>query len=178
LPKGNHVNQVEGAHFPPHVELWTRGNRGPLGSDIDYTILHIPNHHRALISIARRAGQLKLPQLPNMRYPVECYFERAIRYKSDDHIVRMLYAQFLIDHERPAEAAHQLESVAGMAGDNGFTMYNIGLIYADMKDYAQALTFAHKAAALGFSRPELRQRLEKVGRWVEPAASAAVPSAD
>lgn len=170
-------NEVEGAHFVPKVENLISGKSGPLGGDLNYTLKAVPNHHRALVSIMRWSKKLKLPQLPAMPLPVECYFERGIRFKADDHIVRMLYAQFLIDQARPAEAAKQLEQVARMAGDNGFTLYNIGLLYSDMKDYGQALTYAHKAMTLGFSRPELRQQLESAGRWTEPAAENAEPVA-
>ncbi|MDO8450882.1 MAG: hypothetical protein Q7T10_18980 [Rhodoferax sp.] len=125
-----------------------------------------------MISIARRAVEQKKDQLPNMTYPVECYFERGIRFRADDHIVRMLYAQFLIDKARTADAGKQLELVAKMVSDNGFATYNIGLLYSDMKDYGQALAYAHKAMALGFDRPQLRQRLESVGRWTEPTAES------
>lgn len=171
-------DEVEGAHFVPKVEQLIDGNRGYLGGDLAYTLRASPNHHRALVSITRWSERLnKSTQLPHMPLPVECYFERGIRYRPDDHVVRLLYAQFLINQARPAEAAKQLEQVALVAGDNGFTLYNIGLVYSDMKDYAQALAYAHKALALGFERPELRKRLEAAGRWTEPVASSAEPAA-
>ena len=168
--------QVEKAHFPAQVENWTRGHSGPLGADIDYTIQRIPNHHRALASIARQAERAKKDQLPVMQYPVECYFERAVRFTPDDHVVRMLYAQFLISRARVSEATKQLEQADRLVPDNPFTMYNIGLVYFDMKDYAHALAYAHKAMAMGLERPELRQQLESVGRWTEPETGASSPS--
>ncbi|MFZ2389142.1 MAG: hypothetical protein WAW69_15200 [Polaromonas sp.] len=168
---------VERPHFPPKVENLIGGNTGLLGGDLHYTLGASPNHHRALVSLLRWSERLKSTHLPDMAFPVECYFVRAIQFKADDHVVRMLYAQFLIKQARPAEAAKQLEHVTIMDSDNGFTMYNIGLLYADMKDYGRALTYAHKAMALGFSKPELRQRLERVGRWTEPTAESGKPPA-
>lgn len=182
--RAQHI-EVEGAHFPPIVEALIRGNRGYLGGDIDYTLRASPNHHRALVAATRYAekfGTLKPP--PNMRYPIECYYERAVRFRRDDEIVRMLYAQFLIKQRRPAEAANQLKVAEELAGESGFTHYNIGLLYLEMKRYDEALVQAHKALARGFDRPLLRQGLETAGRWQEPtpatpegAASAPADSA-
>ena len=160
--------EVEGAHFVPVVENLIRGNRGYLGGDLSYTLRASPNHHRALVSIMKWSEKLKSLQLPDMPYQVECYFDRGIRYKADDHVVRLLYAQFLVSNSRPVDAVKQLDQVVKMAGDNGFTLYNVGLLYSDMKDFDQALVYAHKAMAKGFFRPELRKRLEQAGRWLEP----------
>ena len=160
--------EVEGAHFVPVVENLIRGNRGYLGGDLSYTLRASPNHHRALVSVMKWSEKLKSSRLPDMLYPAECYFERGIRYKADDHVVKLLYAQFLVSNSRPADAVKQLDLVVKMAGDNGFTLYNIGLIYSDMKDFDQALIYAHKAISKGFFRPELRKRLEQAGRWLEP----------
>lgn len=171
-------DEVEGAHFPPVVEALIRGNRGYLGGDIDYTLRASPNHHRALVAATRYAekfGTLKPP--PNMRYPIECYYERAIRFRRDDEIVRMLYAQFLIKQNRPAEAADQLKVAEELAGQNGFTHHNIGLLYLEMKRYDEALLQAHKALALGFERPLLKQGLEAAGRWREPTPADAAGGA-
>lgn len=169
--------EVEGAHFVPKVENLIDGNRGYLGGDLHYTLGASPNHHRALVSITRWSERLKADHLPKMPFPVECYFVRGLTFKPDDYVVRMLYAQFLIGKARPADATKQLELVEGTATDNAFTLYNLGLIYFDMKNYQQAMAFAHKAMALGFPRTELRDQLEKVGRWSEPAAAAAAEPA-
>jgi tetratricopeptide (TPR) repeat protein len=170
-------NEVEGAHFPPIVEHLIRGNRGYLGGDLSYTLRASPNHHRALVSAMRYAERSKTPKPRDMQYPIECYFDRAIRFAADDHIVRLLYAQFLIGEKRNEDAARQLEQAATLVPDNGFTLYNIGLLYADMKNYPQALAYAHKSMAAGMEKPELRQRLEAAGQWQEPAAPAPAASA-
>jgi hypothetical protein len=169
--------EVEGAHFVPKVEALISGNRGRLGGDLSYTLRASPNHHRALVSVMRWSERLNSVYLPDLQFQVECYFERGIRFAPNDHVVRMLYAEFLIGKARLSEATKQIEAVAETSADNGFTMYNVGLLYYDMKDYGHALTYAHKSMTLGFFRPELRARLEKVGRWTEPVAGAAGPVA-
>lgn len=167
---------VEGSHFPPVVESLIRGNRGSLGGDLDYTLRAFPNHHRALISVKRYGEKLKTPQPRDLRYSVECYFDRALRFQPDDTTVRIIYAQFLSNGQRSPEALNQLAAAASSANDNPFTHYNIGLVYLEMNEYAKALTQAHKAHALGFTRPELRERLAAAGKWVD--AEAAPPASD
>lgn len=113
-----------------------------------------------------------------MRYSIECYFDRAIRFAPDDQVVRMLYGRYLSKQSgREAEAVVQLQKAVELAADNPFTQYNVGLIYVDMKRYDEALAQAHRAMALGMDRPELKQSLVSVGKWSEPAAGAAPTAA-
>lgn len=164
---------VDGAHFPPIVEALIRGNRGPLGADLDYTLRTFPNHHRALVAVMRYGQKTKSPQPRDLPRPVECYFERALRFREDDSIARMIYAQFLHANARKEDAKQQLEAAAHHADGNGFTHNNIGLIYFDMKEYQKALAHARKATELGFDPAALREQLRSVGQWTE--ASAASP---
>lgn len=168
------LNLVERPHFPPVVEALIRGNSGYLGGDLDYTLRAFPNHHRALLSVMRYGEKLKTPQPHDLRYPVECYFDRALRFRPDDSIVRMIYAKFLARNQRGDEADKQLSAASEGAKDNGLTHYNIGLIYLELEQFDKAVAQAHKARILGFVSPELQQRLEAAGKWIEP--NAAQPS--
>ena len=156
---------VEGAHFTAPVEALIKGNAGYLGGDLDYTLRASPNHHRALLAVMRFGEKTKSSQPPNLRYSVECYFDRALRFRPDDSVARMLYATFLAKQNRIPEASSQLAQTAALAGDNAFTHYNVGLVYLDMKNYANALAQAHRAYSLGFEKAELKDRLQKLGRW-------------
>jgi len=160
---------VDGAHFTPAVEALIRGSttsQGP-GGDLDYTLRAFPNHHRALISVMRYGEKLKSAQPRDLPRPVECYFERALRFRSNDTLARMIYASFLSKDQRPLEATQQLELATVAAEDNAFSHYNIGLIYFDIKNYDRALAQAHKAYGLGFGNPELRDQLKSVNKWAE-----------
>jgi len=171
--RGNPLNLVESAHFTPKVEALVSGNSSSTAiGDIDYTLRAFPNHHRALISITRLTERAKSPQPPGFTRPAECYFERAVRWRPDDTVARMLYAQYLYLWKRPDEAKAQLERAAHDARDNPMTHYNIGLVYFEGGDLDHALLQAHKAYALGFTRPELRERLKQSGRWREPEPAA------
>lgn len=164
---------VEGAHFTPAVESLVRGNSAVLpGGDLDYTLRAIPNHHRALMAMMRYGEKMKSPQPQGTRYSVECYFDRALRFRPDDTIVRMIYATFLSKSARVSEAIQQLEQAGASAGNNAFSHYNIGLVYFDLKYYDKALVQAHKAIALGFIQTGLSDRLRSVGKWTVPAPNS------
>ena len=168
---------VEQPHFSPNIEALLRGNSGTLGGELDYTLRAFPNHPRALNAVMRYGEKMKSPQPSDLRWPVECYFERALRFRPDDQIARMLFAQFLTRNKRDAEAVYQLALVADKAGDSAFTHNNLGLLYLDLQRHDEALTHAHRARALGLDRPELRQRLQSLGKWSEPRPAEAVPAA-
>lgn len=175
--RGQPLYLVEIAHFTPEVEELIRGLSGPLGAELDYTLRAFPNHHRALISLVRYGKKTKSAQPPNLRYSVECYLERAIRFRPDDTTVKMIYATFLFDNGRPLEADKQLEQVDKLATDNGFTHYNSGLIYFENKQFDKALIQAQKALAMGFPRTDLRDKLKAAGKWGAVDAAASEPAA-
>jgi tetratricopeptide (TPR) repeat protein len=176
------------AHFTPAVESLTRGNTATSpGPDIDYTLRAIPNHPNALFSMMRLAEREKTPKPTGARYTVECYFDRAMRFRPDDHVVRMLYTTLLISNKRKPEAMQQLEKVLTSANDNAFTYQNVGLLYFDLGEYPLALIQAHKAIELGLNRQDLREKLQSAGQWkdavtnadsvsTEPAAAASNPA--
>lgn len=169
---------VEGPHFPPLVEALIGTKRASVGGDLDYTLRAFPNHHRALIAVMRYGEKLKSPHPGDLSFPVECYFDRALRFRSDDTIVRMIYAQFLARNGRPSHALQQLAMADSKAGDNAFTHYNIGMVYMDLKEYDKAMAQARKAYDLGFNRPELRERLAAVGKWTEPPIARPTTGSD
>lgn len=173
LQKGK-LNIVEQYHFTPNVESLVSGKSSThVGGDLDYTLRASPNHHRALMAMMRLGEKLKTPQPQGLSYSVECYFERALRFRPDDGIVRMIYATYLFRNNREPEALKQLGLASESAGDNPFTHYNIGLIYLDLKKYDQALAQAHTAYGLGFVQPALREQLKKLGKWKEPSGAPA-----
>ncbi|MBS0446995.1 MAG: hypothetical protein JSR59_13715 [Proteobacteria bacterium] len=168
-----HLPIVEEYHFTPEVEQLVHGKSSPIGGDIDYTLRAFPNHHRALLAMMRLGQKLKTPTPQGVNWPVECYFERAIRFASDDAIVRNLYALYLYDNKRPDEAVAQLKVAAMLAKDDAFTHYNVGLIYMQHGDLDRALPEVQRAMQLGFPKTDLKDRLVAAGKWVEPPPLAA-----
>ena len=167
------LNIVESGHFTPKVEALIRGEtaRSPAG-DLHYTLVRFPNHHRALVAIENLGIREKVAQPVQAGYSVECYFLRAVTWRPNDRIARMLFAQFLVKAARLEEANVQLIAASELAPDNPFTQNNIGLIYFDMKDYEKSVEHAHKAMALGLGLPTLKNKLKGVNAWREPVAES------
>lgn len=173
------LHVVERRHFTTKVELLVSGeSTSKPGPDLDYTLGKFPNHHRALVSLTRLGQKLKTTQVPDMRYSIECYFQRALSLWPNDTMTRLLFAQYLMAQQRSADVGSQLDLTARYAGDDPIVHYNIGVVALEVKDYARALRHAHIAYRNGWTRPELRDRLKQQGHWVEPQeAAASAPTA-
>ncbi len=172
----NPLYLVQRAHFRPEMEALIEGGQGPksaVSGEFDYTLRAFPNHHRALMALMRLADRERSEQPQKMRYQVDCYFERATAWRPDDVMVRLLFAKYLVDRKRAADARKQLGFASALAKDSPLTQHNVGMLYFDIQDYGPALEHAHKAMALGMERPALRERLVQAGRWQEPAAPEA-----
>lgn len=153
-------------HFPLYVEKLIRGKTSvAIGGDIAFTLRAIPNHPNALIAMMLLGEKEKTDQPAGSTYTVECWFERALRFRPDDHIARMIYTSYLIKKTRTAEARTQLAIIAKTTSDNALTLNNVGLLYFDLGDYPQALLYSHKAMSLGFGLRELHDKLKSVGKW-------------
>jgi tetratricopeptide (TPR) repeat protein len=166
--RGNNLRLVESAHFTPKVEALAGSVTGYIGQDIDYTLRAFPNHPRALLAVTRLAERMKVSQVPQMNYEVECYYTRATALAPDDVVVRMLYATFLNKKQRRDAALRQLAVAKQHAADNPFTHFNLGMSYLELGAHDEALVHAHQALELGFPRMELKDRLVALNKWAEP----------
>jgi tetratricopeptide (TPR) repeat protein len=157
---------VERFHFGADVESLRAGmTTHKIGGDISYTLRAFPNHHRALHSIARLALKEKTARPRGSKYTVDCWFERATRFRPDDGMVPLTYGIYLFQLGKKGEALKMLEA-AEQRGESGANFhYNIGLVYADLAHYDKALAHAHQAYAQGFNLPGLRNKLERAGKW-------------
>lgn len=167
---------VEGAHFTADVENGIKGSSSFIGGDLSYTLVVIPNHQRALASLSKLAIKRKEVQIYNMRYPVECYFNRAVRFAPDDGSAWTAYGTYLYAVHRPEEAFSMFKQAAMVEPDNPTINYNLGLAYAKKRDYALAMAHAKKAYAQGFPLPGLKNMLVQAGKW-EPVSAAPVETA-
>lgn len=168
MERFNHVEQlnvVEAHHFTSNVENLISGESGYLGGDIDYTLRAWPNHHRALAALVKYSIKEKSTHMHGLGYPVECYFDRAIRMNTKDAQVRSIYSAFLSHRGRNKEALEQLEVAADLEPDNATILYNLGLFYLKQKNYEKAGRYAEKAYALDYPLPGLRNKLIQAGKW-------------
>jgi len=156
---------VERFHFTPSVENLIKGNTGPLGGDLSYTLRASPNHARALAAMANLALRDHTDQPHGAKFTIQCFFDRAIRFAPDDGTVYMIYGTYLFRSGAKAKGLKALETAEHYSLDSGNLHYNLGLVYFDAKEYDKALLHAQKAYALGFSLPGLRNKLVAAGKW-------------
>ena len=175
--QGNHrkmLGLVEAYHFRPQVESLVKPMFQYFGADLDYTLHAFPNHHRALVTLMRLGEREKSDKPKGANYTIDCYFRRAVRFRGDDLVVRMIYAQYLNKSGRRPEALTHLNFVSERANDNPLTHYNVGLLYLEVEQFDKALIAAHRAQALGFQREELKSALKQAGKWSEPGEAPSV----
>lgn len=159
---------VEQYHFTPRVEALLGGATGKIGSDLEYVLERIPNHHRALLALFRLADRYPSGHVNAMQYPVDCYFERALEFRRDDSVVRTLFALYLGKTKRKPDAMRQLDLIAEQAGENAFTHNSLGAAYADLEEWDKAAAQAQRAMELGLTKSELLDRLKAKGKWPPP----------
>jgi tetratricopeptide (TPR) repeat protein len=162
------IRIVEQAHFTPRIEQLQPGER-ILSDDMSYALNVFPNHHRVLMAMTRLVEREKTDKPDKSHHTIDCWYERAVRFRPDDTVVRVLYAQFLGKRKLTEQANGHLDVAVLNAGDNPFSHYNIGLMYYELGNAEKALVQAHKAASLGFPRPDLANLLKRDGKWREPA---------
>lgn len=155
---------VEQAHFTPEVEALTSGATGALMGDLDYTLRAFPNHHRALYAVARYALQSDSPGHIGY-YPAECYFHRAVAFAPDDGMVHMIYGIFLHKQEKHSEALEEYRTAVELMPQSAEAHYNLGLLYADLRQYDDAKKHAEQAYALDYPLDGLKNKLLEVGAW-------------
>ena len=126
-----------------------------------------PNHHRALAAFSKLSLRDKTLKPRGAKYSVGCFFDRAIRFKPNDVIVRMVYGDYLLKAGKTDEATKQLRIAVDLEPENPTINYNLGLLYLKQKDYEQAKTYAKKAYELKFPLPGLKNQLKQAGKWDE-----------
>lgn len=162
----NKLEIVERFHFSPRVEALRgkHGEMGRVGGDLDYTLRAFPNHPRALYALTRYVELMGRTRLGGNTYPIECYFDRAIRFAPDDAQVRALYADFLVRQKRGDDAREQLE-VAGRLPLTPQIAYNLALAWSGLGEHEKALPLARQAYEGGVQFPGLREQLQRAGVW-------------
>ncbi len=163
---GHLINLVESAHFTSNVENLISGQSGPIANDIDYTLKRIPNHPRALLAVSRFQREGRKSTLPNdPKYTVDCYFDRAIRFRPKNATTHMLYAIHLHKVKNYVKAEKEYLISESLNPDDPEIHYNMGLFYYDRKQYKKAKYHAKKAYAKHYPLPGLKNKLKKINAW-------------
>lgn len=142
-----------------------KGQSGTIAGDISYTLAVFPNHPRALHAMSNLALRQRTAHLVDSKYSVDCWFDRAFRFRSNDPIPRMIYGAYLLKTGKTEEAVKSLEMAAEIGPDDGNINYNLGLAYFESKQYEKSLEHAHIAERQGFRLPGLKNKLIRAGKW-------------
>lgn len=158
---------VERLHFNSDIENLIRGISSAYAiDDLDYTLRAFPNHHRALNSMAKYY-LINGTNKKHGRYTIECWFERALRFKSDDAIVYTIYGIYLAKKGDTEDALTKYQNALKLRPNMIEAHYNLGLLYVQLKDYKRANEHAVKAYKAGYPLPGLRDKLKRLGAWDE-----------
>src|SRR5687768_8684380 len=107
--KKKDLKTVEDFHFTPNIENLRHGNSGTLGGELSYTLMMFPNHHRALAAFGKLSLREKTLKPVGAKYSVGCFFDRAIRFKPNDAMLRMVYGNYLSKAEQIDKATEQFQ---------------------------------------------------------------------
>lgn len=143
------------------------GNCTSVSGDLGYTLRALPNHHGALLAMARyHLYGMDRTQRP-MIYSAECWFRRAIEFTPDDPSVRMLYAYFLSESGNIDGARSEYVKALELAPNSAEINYNAGLFFLETNDLGRATECATRAYELGHPLPGLRKMLLAKGIALE-----------
>lgn len=117
---------VEEFHFTPEVESLKVAKTGYLGGDLDYTLRVFPNHPRALAAMMALQFKANTDRPTGTKWPVPCYFDRAIRFAPDDGRVHTILAVYLMRTGKTKEAIEEFKVAASLGEDGGNLHYNAG----------------------------------------------------
>jgi tetratricopeptide (TPR) repeat protein len=158
------IPRVEMRHFTSNVENLLSGNTSSTpGGDIDYTLRHIPNHHRALNSMMRLALRQRTDKPGGSRYTMQCWFARAHQFAPDDGIVWMIQGIYLDKKGKLEQAINAMQKGLEHEPRNPNIHYNLGLLYVKAGDYTKARKHADLAYQAGFPLQGLKRKLRQKG---------------
>ncbi len=158
---------VENRHFTERVELLKQGEtvQHAMG-DVNYTLVHFPNHHRALhtaVTFSLREGDTARGR----KHPAECYLQRAIQFRPDDPVPYMLYGLYLHRLGRVEAAMTYYRRAEDFVPTDPNLLYNMGLAFFDRGEYQRARQYATRAYSQGMSLPGLKRKLASAGYPLE-----------
>lgn len=162
--RARYLNTVENRHFTERIRTLAGGETGPTpGGDLSYTLTWFPNHYQALDAMSRLSRQERTLQPRGSRHNLECWFDRAIRFRPEDAMVRVVQA---FHHERWRQTDKAREAAlaaSALQPDDPETNYNLGLILVRLGEHELAHEHAKTAYAMGYPMPGLRNLLRQAG---------------
>ena len=155
-------NNVQGHHLAPGRAAMEKGEFPPALEHFEFILAYYPNHPQALFALSELC--LKWKHL-TCDLKVEQWLQKAIARNPDAAQSYVVQAMHLHRKNKLDDAVKVYKRAIELAPNSVNAHYNLGLAYADLKQYDLANLHAQKSLALGANLPGLRTRLEKVGKW-------------
>ena len=156
------LNNAMQHHYGPGRDRMAGGNFGGAMSDFEFILNYFPNHPQVLISLSELCEKWKTAICDSK---AEQWFQRAIERNPGAPQSYVVQAMYYHRRNRLDEAIKSYKRAVEIAPESINAHYNLGLAYADQKQYDQANLHAQKSYALGVTLPGLRARLQKAGKW-------------
>jgi tetratricopeptide (TPR) repeat protein len=142
--------------------------------ELDFILRYFPNHPQALLLMSEVCTKWKQPTRCN----ADAYFQRALQINPDAADTYTIQGMYLQNTGRIDQAIDSYKMALERNPSSMNAHYNLGLAYANKKNFEEANKHAQEAYALGMTLPGLRNMLTKAGAWRPlPAQSAAPPAA-
>ncbi|MGQ0834950.1 MAG: tetratricopeptide repeat protein [Gammaproteobacteria bacterium] len=167
---------LDSHHTNPAVEAMFRGAYGgEVKADLNFTLVHSPNHHRALQALVQydRAGG-KAGGFP----ATECYFHWAQVFAPDDSRVWMIGGYYFWTKGDRSRAETWYRQALQFDPEYADAHYNLGLLYFELADFERSLEHARAAYEAGYPLVGLRNKLERSGHWQASPPPAPLQSAE
>jgi tetratricopeptide (TPR) repeat protein len=162
---------VERYHLGIGIEQMKKARYPQALGDFEFILRYYPNHPQVL----RLLSDMCLKARGNFCKVAEDWFEKALARNPEAGTTHLLYGFHMHRTRQVKEAVKAYQRAIELQPNSMNAHYNLGLAYADLKEYELANRHAQRSYQLGANMPGLRLRLEKLGKW-DPAAS--IPAAD
>ena len=160
-------------HLGPGLEAMKTGRWYQALQEFEFILRYYPNHPQVLglvSEICVKAGG-------NYCKISEDWFEKALARNPDASGTHLLYGFHMHRKRNTKAAVKSYQRALELDPDSVNAHYNLGLAYADLKEYELANKHAQLSYQLGANLPGLRVRLEKLGKWNPAAVAAATDTA-
>lgn len=160
---------VEAYHYTKDIQLLIKGHTGYITDDLNYTLTAFPNHHKALntamnyqLIYKREIDSKHRPAFPS---PIECYFQRAIRFSPKDVVSYMIFASYLRKTKHFPEADAIYQKALKITPEESALRHSYGMFLVESKKYPEAMEQARIIYGKKYPRQTLKKALEKSGHW-------------
>ncbi|HTF20851.1 MAG TPA: tetratricopeptide repeat protein [Chryseolinea sp.] len=153
---------VQSYHLGPGREEMGNGRYGAALAHFEFILRYYPNHPQTLVALSELCQKWNSPACEGA---ATRWFQRAIERNPEASTSYVVHAMHLHRNKKLDDAVKSYKRAIELAPDSVNAHYNLGLAYADLKQYELANLHAQKSYSLGVTQPGLRARLEKAGKW-------------